>query len=54
MDEEVTLPVISITSLRHVSRIELGKNYSTIDRLEKMTVALNVSLVNFFEFIAFG
>lgn len=36
---------------KHVSRIESGKNYPTIDRLEKMADALNVPLMGFFEFM---
>jgi transcriptional regulator with XRE-family HTH domain len=36
---------------KHVSRIELGKNYPTIDRLEKMATALNVPLISFFDFL---
>lgn len=36
---------------KHVSRIESGKNYPTIDRLEKMAAALNVPLMGFFEFM---
>jgi transcriptional regulator with XRE-family HTH domain len=35
---------------KHVSRIELGKNYPTIDRLEKMAEALKVPLTSFFDF----
>ena len=35
---------------KHVSRIELGKNYPTIDRLEKMAEALSVPLASFFDF----
>jgi len=31
---------------KHVSRIESGKNYPSIDRLEKMAAALNASLTN--------
>jgi transcriptional regulator with XRE-family HTH domain len=36
---------------KHVSRIESGKNYPTIDRLEKMAAALKVPLMGFFEFM---
>ena len=36
---------------KHVSRIELGKNYPTIDRLEKLAEALNVPLTGFFDFL---
>ena len=39
---------------KHVSRIEVGKNYPTIDRLEKMAVALDVPLASFFEFLHLG
>ncbi len=36
---------------KHVSRIESGKNYPTIDRLEKIAAALNVPLISFFDFL---
>jgi len=36
---------------KHVSRIESGKNFPTIDRLEKMSAALNVPLKGFFDFL---
>jgi transcriptional regulator with XRE-family HTH domain len=36
---------------KHVSRIESGKNYPTIDRLEKISAALNVPLMGFFDFL---
>lgn len=36
---------------KHVSRIESGKNFPTIDRLEKMSAALNVPLMGFFDFL---
>lgn len=36
---------------RHMSRIEVGKNYPTIDRLEKIAEALNVPLMDFFDFM---
>lgn len=36
---------------KHVSRIESGKSFPTIDRLEKMAVALNVPLMGFFDFL---
>jgi transcriptional regulator with XRE-family HTH domain len=36
---------------KHVSRIESGKNYPTIDRLEKIAAALNVPLMGFFDFL---
>jgi len=36
---------------KHVSRIESGKNYPTIDRLEKMAAALKVPLMGFFDFM---
>jgi len=36
---------------RHMSRIEVGKNYPTIDRLEKIAEALNVPLKDFFDFM---
>jgi transcriptional regulator with XRE-family HTH domain len=35
---------------KHVSRIESAKNYPTMDRLEKLAVALNVPLMSFFDF----
>lgn len=36
---------------KHVSRIEVGKNYPTIDRLEKIAEALDVSMMTFFDFM---
>ena len=36
---------------KHVSRIELGKNAPTIDRLDQFSKALNVPLWEFFDFI---
>lgn len=36
---------------KHVSRIESGKNYPTIDRLEKVAAALKVPLMGFFDFM---
>ena len=39
---------------KHVSRIESGKNFPTIDRLEKMAAALNVPLMGFFDFLHLG
>lgn len=36
---------------KHVSRIESGKNFPTIDRLEKIAAALNVPLMGFFDFL---
>ena len=35
---------------KQVSRIEVGQNYPTIDRLEKMSEALNAPLASFFDF----
>lgn len=34
---------------KHVSRLEVGKSYPTIDRLEKIAVALNVPMGRFFD-----
>jgi transcriptional regulator with XRE-family HTH domain len=36
---------------KHVSRLELGKSYPTIERLEKLADALKVPLRDFFDFI---
>lgn len=36
---------------KHVSRLELGKSYPTIERLEKIAEALNVPLKDFFDFM---
>jgi len=36
---------------KHVSRIESGKNFPSIDLLEKMAAALNVPLMGFFDFL---
>jgi transcriptional regulator with XRE-family HTH domain len=34
---------------KHVSRLEVGKSYPTIDRLEKISTALNVPMGRFFD-----
>ena len=34
---------------KHVSRLEVGKSYPTIDRLEKIATALNVPMGRFFD-----
>lgn len=36
---------------KHISRLELGKSFPTIDRLQKVSEALNVPLREFFDFI---
>lgn len=36
---------------KNVSSIESGKNYPTIDRLERIAAALNVPLMGFFDFL---
>lgn len=36
---------------RHVSRLDVGSSYPRIDRLEKIAVALNVPLKDFFDFM---
>ena len=36
---------------KHVSRIELGKSFPTIERLEKISLALNVTLRDIFDFV---
>lgn len=36
---------------KHVSRIELGKSFPTIERLEKISQALNVPLRDIFDFV---
>lgn len=35
---------------KHVSRIEVGRSYPSLDTLEKIALALNVELKDFFEF----
>lgn len=35
---------------RHMSRIEVGKSYPSLDRLERIANALNVDLRDFFDF----
>lgn len=35
---------------RHVSRIEVGKSYPTISRLEKLSMVLGVTMRDFFDF----
>ena len=36
---------------KHVSRIELGKSFPTIERLEKISLALNIPLRDIFDFV---
>lgn len=36
---------------KHVSRIEVGRSYPSLDTLDKIAMALNVELKDFFEFI---
>jgi transcriptional regulator with XRE-family HTH domain len=36
---------------QHMSRIEGGRSYPSLDRLEKIAIALNVPLKDFFEFM---
>ncbi len=35
---------------RHLSRLEVGKHFPSLDSLERIAVALNVPLVEFFQF----
>jgi len=50
MTQEQLAEVINVEQ-KHVSRIEVGKNYPTIDRLEKIAEALDVSMMTFFDFM---
>jgi transcriptional regulator with XRE-family HTH domain len=36
---------------QHMSRIESGRSYPTLDRLEKVSIALKVPIKDFFEFM---
>lgn len=36
---------------QHMSRIESGRSYPSLDRLEKISIALNIPLKDFFEFM---
>jgi len=36
---------------KHVSRLELGKSFPTIERLEKLAEAFNVPLRDFFDYV---
>lgn len=36
---------------KHVSRIEVGKSYPTLDRLERIAKALDVPMKTFFDFM---
>lgn len=36
---------------QHMSRVESGRSYPSLDRLEKISTALNVPLKDFFEFM---
>ena len=35
---------------RHLSRLEVGRHFPSLDSLERISVALNVPLVEFFQF----
>lgn len=35
---------------KHMSRIEVGKSYPTLDRLERISNALNIPMKEFFDF----
>jgi len=50
MTQEQLAEMIDVEQ-KHVSRIESGKNFPTIDRLEKIAATLNVPLMGFFDFL---
>ena len=49
LSQETLAELIGIEP-RHVSRIEVGKSYPTISRLEKLSEVLGVPLKDFFDF----
>lgn len=49
LSQEQLAEVIGIDQ-KHMSRIELGKSYPSLDRLARIAEALHVSLHNIFEF----
>lgn len=48
LSQEQLAEIIGIEQ-KHVSRLEVGKSYPTIDRLEKLALALNVPMGRFFD-----
>jgi transcriptional regulator with XRE-family HTH domain len=51
LSQEQLAEKIDIES-KHVSRIEVGASYPSLDRLEKIALALNVSIKDLFDFAA--
>jgi transcriptional regulator with XRE-family HTH domain len=50
LSQEELSEMISVEP-QHMSRIEGGRSYPSLDRLEKIALALNVPLKDFFEFM---
>jgi transcriptional regulator with XRE-family HTH domain len=50
MSQEELAEMIGVEP-RHMSRIEVGKSYPTLDRLERIANALNVPIKDFFDFL---
>lgn len=50
LSQEALAEVIEVEP-RHLSRIEVGKSYPSLDRLERISKALDVPLKDFFEFM---
>ena len=50
MTQEQLAEIINVEQ-KHVSRIEVGKSYPTIDRLEKIAEAFEVPIMTFFDFM---
>ena len=48
LSQEQLAEIIGIEQ-KHVSRLEVGKSYPTIDRLEKIAAALNAPMRSFFD-----
>lgn len=48
LSQEQLAEIIGIEQ-KHVSRLEVGKSYPTIDRLEKIAIALDVPMGSFFD-----
>ena len=49
LTQEVLAERISLDA-RHLSRLEMGHNYPSLDTLERIALELNVPLVEFFRF----
>ena len=49
MTQEVLAERVGLDA-RHLSRLEVGRHFPSLDSLERLAVALNVQLIDFFQF----